>query len=1063
MGDAQGARQPREEPPRIEAAARRVDCPPARPAGRLPVPAAGSSARDRRPAARALRLLGLALLLAFLPLAPLSAFGPREDPLANINKAIEEQRYSEAILYLTDFIKRYPDRFDEAQAKLRRIIEIREEYNRKGRELTELLVDPEVSEEDKLAKIRELETIERKPNKATLDFIANAKATALFVANRRSFDDIMARGRAAIDGGEYARAAAVYEEGYALYRQEFDEGPYDELTKAAVAETVVGLRRGVASYAEAQAALEAAWPPLRAALAARDPAAATEALPAFEAAFADHALRRNEVARGGRSLERQFELILLRDPTATDSSFLPFAYRFTLGRVGSEKPEGVLGSMDSQFAALMGPLESEFAAGLEELRSAAEKAWEEGDWAGAARLNRSLAAWIEPGLAVLGYYGLLAPAELYPVATAYGKSILDAKGREWLRLAHLRDLALAGARLAELEARVELAEAEGRTYAEALPAAPALPPLAPTLAALDGFRLRFREAAAGVAAEQTAARAAADRLARYAAAGLGDERSAAAQGAFDARAAGLLAASRQFEVVVAARAAAVEFADIKAEHDRRGAALAQGKSLLDGVASADAALGGALLRFPIRSAEILTAEEESLRRFRARAAEFLAKLQRDLPYVASSPSVSAWAEETRALDRTAAAWQAERTTVLARAVEQRRQADSAKLEAERRTTEARTALGREDFETARDRLNRARDRYLASLSLSEDPQLRADSDRLLQRLGEDIVKAENDRVVRETRALINEGRSLYFQGQFDRAEESLLRARARWATTHGNDPEPEVEYWLRLAQAALSIKTGRDIPVNAPLYAEMSQLLSLARGYFDEGKKLLDQRKKTDALAMFSLSRQKLNEVRVLFPLNQDAGVLSLRIDQLIDPEAFRRDFGQKFSEARAKLDINPREAFSDLQNLSAIDPRYPGLKAAIERGEILLGIRIPPPDPAKLRRARDLVAAARRVVDAGDTTRFPFALEQLNEAILLDPTSEAAVALKDRILTNQGGTAQLVLSGAAESQYQQAVLLFQNGEYLQAYGIVERLMQDSRNAKSTKLQDLRKRIQDRL
>ena len=39
--------------------------------------------------------------------------------------------------------------------------------------------------------------------------------------------------------------------------------------------------------------------------------------------------------------------------------------------------------------------------------------------------------------------------------------------------------------------------------------------------------------------------------------------------------------------------------------------------------------------------------------------------------------------------------------------------------------------------------------------------------------------------------------------------------------------------------SAISMKTGRDIPVSAPQYPEMSQLLNLAYSYFEEGSELI--------------------------------------------------------------------------------------------------------------------------------------------------------------------------------------------------------------------------------
>jgi len=280
--------------------------------------------------------------------------------------------------------------------------------------------------------------------------------------------------------------------------------------------------------------------------------------------------------------------------------------------------------------------------------------------------------------------------------------------------------------------------------------------------------------------------------------------------------------------------------------------------------------------------------------------------------------------------------------------------------------------------------------------------------------------------------------------------------------THIDEPEPEVEYWLRLVQTALSIKTGRNIPQTAPLYPEMSQLLSLAKKYFQEGKTALEKRDKVSALQSFDEAKKKIQEVKVVFPLNQDARVLELRINQLSDPDAFNREFARLVSAARTKIDARKdlETVYSDLLDLEAIDPKYTGLKALIERLEILLGLRLPPPDPKALAEARALAAAAQKTFDSREVSRFPTAVAQLNRALELDPNNENASRLKDRILTYVGGTATLVLPSAGETIFNEAVAFFQNGDYLSARIRLTRLYESYPQARKVqKASDLDARL----
>ena len=94
---------------------------------------------------------------------------------------------------------------------------------------------------------------------------------------------------------------------------------------------------------------------------------------------------------------------------------------------------------------------------------------------------------------------------------------------------------------------------------------------------------------------------------------------------------------------------------------------------------------------------------------------------------------------------------------------------------------------------------------------------------------------------------------------------------------------------------------------------------------------------------------------------------------------------------------------------------------------------------------------------------QFPVALEQLNEAIRLDPRNDDAINLKVRIQTDAGGSATIVLGYEAEHEYRRAVAELQKGNAIVANAIVERLMQDPRNRSAPQLVELQKRIQSRL
>ena len=178
------------------------------------------------------------ILAVILLTSSLFAFGAKEDPLVYIDKLIEEQKYDEAILYLTDFIKKYPDRFDEAQTRLKRIVAIRGAYNEKANQLLDVIVKEPENNEKKLAMIKELQMFEKNPSTGLKDFIDQTKSAALFTYNRAQFESIMSRGRELLSAQQFIEAVKTYESGFVLYRDEFIES---DLDKTLINETIASV------------------------------------------------------------------------------------------------------------------------------------------------------------------------------------------------------------------------------------------------------------------------------------------------------------------------------------------------------------------------------------------------------------------------------------------------------------------------------------------------------------------------------------------------------------------------------------------------------------------------------------------------------------------------------------------------------------------------------------------------------------------------------------------------------------------------------------------------------
>jgi hypothetical protein len=523
----------------------------------------------------------------------------------------------------------------------------------------------------------------------------------------------------------------------------------------------------------------------------------------------------------------------------------------------------------------------------------------------------------------------------------------------------------------------------------------------------------------------------------------GDLRAQVFDGEFEAAARFYTVANGEFERRLNSR---------KAEYD-------EGNRLIQGIPRNATGGGANVDHYPSEGLAVLTRMEEEIAADIIQGTDLLNQYAGERGEVLNAGAVNTLYVSARAMvdDLRALLAQGQRAAAAARI--QIAQAETFRIDGDRFFREARSALAQNNFDAAHDRVQRASERFNSSLAIQESVSLRTEWDTQLVNLGEEIKRRENEVVVRDVREMVNNARNAYFTGNFEQAEDLLVRAQNRWHVTNvGNDTE--VAYWLNIVRGALTLRSGRVISPTAPLYAEMSQLLSDARKNYDEGVRYLNANQRTEGIARFTQARQKTQEVKLMFPVNQEARLLELRMDQMTDQRAFDASFEQRFFEAVAGTKRQSPESFTDLQNLAEINPRYPGMAAALIRAEINMGYRLPPPDPRDIARSNELTAAARQIIDRNITVQFEVALQQLNEALILNPNNAQAIAAKDQLQTRMGGTGTLVWDSRSEALYGQVVNEFQRGNYLIASAILEQLLQDPKIRSSTRIQELQRRIE---
>ncbi|MDR2109832.1 MAG: hypothetical protein LBP32_00840, partial [Spirochaetaceae bacterium] len=511
----------------------------------------------------------------------------------------------------------------------------------------------------------------------------------------------------------------------------------------------------------------------------------------------------------------------------------------------------------------------------------------------------------------------------------------------------------------------------------------------------------------------------------------------------------------------AARQYTIANGELEERLNRRRSEFTEGNSLIEGVERILESTGAYIAKYPLEGLAVLSRMEGEITADIESGGVLLDQYREEDPGVISTPELGALRDDAQSMVDQLLDLQAQGLALAALARTQADQAEALRLDGDRLFMEASDALARNNFEIARDRLLRSGERYDASLAIEDSASLRAERDARLPRLGAEITRLENELIIREVRQLVTNARTTYFAGNFEDAEEMLVRAQNRWLVTNAEN-NPEVVYWLTVVRGALALRSGRTIHPTAPLYPEMSQLLSEAKKNYDEGVLLINADRRAEGLVKFAEARQKIQEVKLMFPVNEEAGILELRMDQVTDPASFNASFRQRLDTAIAGTERRSQEAFADLQNLAAINPRYPGIRAILDRAEIAMGIRPPPPDPGDLAQSSALVSAAQAIINSNIRAQFPVALEQLNRALELNPNNALAMSEKDRVQTMLGGEGTIVLNSAAEGEYKRAVLELQQGNTIVAMAIVQQLLQDPRN-RTTRILELQRRIESLL
>lgn len=1020
-------------------------------------------------------ILCLTLLLFLIAPCLYAQKSQEKDDLSlfEIDRLIRKTEYDEALRQINIYIEKNPEKFDSAQSRVKRIMHARNQYSILAEKLIKLIQTDPGNNKEIYEITAQLEKFERHPSDQNLQFIADLKKSAEFNYFRAQFLEIQNETAALSGKGEYVAAVEKAKSGFWLYRDNFYEQWEDnpEVT-GPVNSTLADLDARLNEFEEKNylPRFNNSVNEFIKAVRAEQYDTATARLSEVEEAFRNYNKLRQGIIAAGSSLQNQFAQVQQLDADSTDASFLPFMFRFVFG-VDSVPGSGILGAVDAQWNNAVGKMNDEVYAVLMKKYGSYETAVTQ-------TFVTDVGLYCSLDRRVLDIYKI-AETENHPLANPYEAN--------YEACDYVQNLAKGTLRLTNIRNEIlELTESQQRDIAQIK---------SDEGAGADIIKRLFDSndkvtALAGIKDEQHITNYTWAKGSRSDFDGLSQLYEATLDDIFEKAAASLTGTW-------------TEITDYYAKDSSRVYA-----SALAYYNCADKYREGFFTKIP---QNILSEINRDVSKTLTYQDTFNADPELDFGIVYSYPDISySISQYTRTLaekgittlggyrnlllenfnshpqqkenEEIQALVQDAQTSIEAErqklaqlitdsqsqaAVAQRQMTASqlAKNEADLRYTEAQNALRREDFETARKKLQDALSKYDEALINQNDESLRAQTDSKLQALGESIAKAENELVVREVRDLKTKAKDAYFNGRFDDAEKYLNQAKIRWAVTNVDEDE-EITNLLNFVNTAISMKTGREILPSAPQYPEMSQLLNIAYQYFDEGSRKIGEGNRAAGEADLALALDSIQKLQYVYPLNQEASILTLRINRLLDPQKFNSEFAQKIETAKmmCKSSSTQQEGYANLLDYYELEPNYKGLKDLIYQVEIDIGIRQKPVSNTGASRAKKLVADAQKIYNSAgnDTARLQNALSKVDEALALVSDNKDAMALKDKITLKIGGNTSTVLSTEDERLYQLAIQRLQNNNVVGANAIVEQLLKKPSNANSQKIKDLKNKIEAR-
>ena len=976
-----------------------------------------------------LKALAILVCLLLLPAALVIGGGQQEASLSDVQRLMDQLDYPGALKLLAKIQREHPDQRDETQRLITMIISNQgKEYNQVLTRLIHVLY----VDEDADAALPLIDTLRRlDPYRSK----GEAQKSLLYV----KFLKLMDSAAALLNEGKVPEAIDLYlspfadpaRAGFDMDKPAFDAAGYGDIVAASV-------RDAVARIVDAGTQARNEAPAVRGAQSALGSVVTStpgpQTLARLDEGFAPLALVRQQeqaVLSSAAALDDVSKAIGESAQGTAGESYLRYVSSITRGRKG-KPPEGLARAVAMLWEPAAESTASAAAGAAASSYSEARKLFDQGDLAGAEpKLHEAYDRGVLAVKAGSFMTGALHPSAGWVFSASDSTRLTSLLGR----ISQSQETA------AEAAALLQLISYERR--AQALPAEATLDAQALAAARAQEMALHDEALGAGSKWQARASELAQQQLTGPALGPLIDGANAMAR-RFDSFTAQLSQKDLAYAVALA-RSGAAQFGTRLSD---------EVKLRMDGMDTMNGTVNGKqpaqdvfVERKPGAALKSFNDASSALDQLTADIAEFRTKLSGP---VATNPTIADILANLDTVESKVRTESSEVSRLAQLAEQQHEQALTKRKEADLAFADGSQALAAKQYDGAKLQLGDARDLYLDSLLLEEDPEARkrytAEIPALIERVNNAIV----EKYIADVDAQVSEGRRLFSNGEFLKSFLTLEAAQGRWRATLGDRPNSDLDALLDRVRNALRVSGGRDLAPDDSRAPVINGFLNIANDKAGSAEKL----QKNDPRRKQLLDEAYDNVMSALDvdPVYRNAKALQLRIRKLQakDDTAFR-------AEAKAEIDSiideyhnkkgQPERLYFALKDYQDILPDYQPLRSAIQELEISLNLRIRPPSDAEIAGSNKSLADAEGIYNPGDSNSYGTALADLDTAIRLNPSNERAKALRRAILQKEGSPEASGIPAGDLARFAESKRLYNTEDYAGAYSILASLVSDKRNA----------------